>query len=191
MICAVLTATAPAAHAGSNHKIAIHVLSHERRTCDSGLPRIQTCKDIQYTYDACTDIDVFPIFFDLSGVTGIEVGLMWPGSWGSCAFTPCGFDFVIGTIEQPGDAMAGTWYQCRHDLCVVAGYGWLAPSSGGEICPVPSAVTDFMGVTDCDFVQYPPAAYYCAGACGTGGENPCGGGISEGKSWGAIKSMFK
>jgi hypothetical protein len=194
LLAFVMTAlTAASALAGSNadHKVAIHVALHDGRNCNSGLPDIRSCKDIDYTYDGCMDVDVFPIFYDLAGVRGIQIGLTWPASWGSCAFTACGFDYIIGEIVNPEDGFAGTWAECQYVRQVIAGYGWLGPSSGGFICPVPNRITGRIGVADCDFVEDPPAEIYCGGACGKRGDDPCGGGFSEDKTWGNIKAMFR
>jgi hypothetical protein len=184
---------AASAIAGSNadHKVAIHVALHESRTCNSGLPDLRSCKDIAYTFDGCTDVDVFPIFYDLAGVTAIQLGLSWPVSWGSCAFTACGFDFVIGEIVDPEDGMAGTWNDCRYVSRVIVGYGWLGPLSAGIVCPVPNRTTGRIGVTDCDYSEDEPAGIYCGGACGKMGDDPCGGDFSEDKTWGNIKAMFR
>lgn len=177
------------AFGSSDHKIAVHVLPHSNTNCN-GLPRIYGCKDIQYTYDGCDDVDVFPVVYDVGGITGIDVGLSWPASWGSCAFTPCGFDLMIHDIVHPGDWVTGTWVECQSMTTAVVGFGWLAPNSGGEICPSPNTM-GFMGVTDCDYTQYEASATFCAGVCGTDGEDPCGGGVSEAKTWGSIKSMYR
>ena len=179
--------------AGDNadHKIAVHVAPHAGRNCSSGIPDISTCKDIDYTYDSCTDIDVFPIIYDLYGVTGVQLGLTWPTSWGSCAFTACGFHYVIGEIVNPGDGFAGTWHDCQHIRQVIVGFGWLGPMSGGLICPTENPYTGLLGTSDCDFEEDPPAQVFCAGACGEAGDDPCGGGFSEDKTWGGIKAMFR
>lgn len=187
--CLLLILLAAQATAGANHKIAVHVLPHANRNCNS-LPGIQGCNDIKYTHDGCGDVDVFPVAYDLSGVTAVEVGLTWPDSWGSCAFTPCGFDLLMSEIVYPGDWLSGAWTECQYVRAVVVGFGWLAPTSGGRICPSPNPL-GFMGVTDCEFIQLEFAAAYCAGVCGMDGENPCGGGVSEDKTWGSIKSMYR
>lgn len=189
-ITALIAATVLAG-SNANHKVAIHVALHESRDCNSGLPDIRSCKDIAYNFDGCADVDVFPIFYDLAGVTGIQLGLRWPTSWGSCAFTPCGFEFIIGGIVNPDDGFAGTWSECQYVSQVVTGYGWLGPLSDGAICPVPNLTTGLIGVSDCDFAEDAPAEIYCGGACGRKGDDPCGGGFSEEKTWGNIKAIFR
>jgi len=189
LACLISAMLATSALANSGCKVALHVERHRNMSC-SGLPGIETCDAINHTYSGCDDIDVFPVFYDIYGITGAMVGLTWPDSWGSCAFTPCGFDFLISDIVHPGDSFAGTWTACQYIRSAVVGFGWLAPSSGGRICPIADP-SGFMGVTDCEFVQFEPVAVFCAGACGTDGDNPCGGGVSEEKTWGSIKSMYR
>jgi hypothetical protein len=186
---AVMMFTASAS-SSSDCKIAIHVQPHANPSCNR-LPTLDGCLDIEHTYTGCEDVDVFPVVYDISGLTGIEVGITWPDSWGSCAFRPCGFDLLIhGEITNPGDYLAGTWTECQYVNSVVAGYGWLAPTSAGRVCPF-SSPTGFMGVTDCGYTKHEASAVFCAGVCGAEGDNPCGGGISEDKTWGSIKSMYR
>ena len=188
---AVLSSLPVRAGSNADHKVAIHIAPHDARNCNSGLPDIRSCRDIDYTHDGCMDVDAFPVFYDLSGVTAVQIGLSWPESWGSCAFTPCGFDLVIGEIVNPQDGFAGTWDECRDMWLAIAGYAWLGPTSGGLICPAPNPITGLIGVADCTYLEDPPSAVFCAGACGQRGDDPCGGGVSENKTWGNIKAMFR
>ena len=185
----VLAMLAASALANSDCKMALHVVRHSNMNCN-GLPRIETCLDIKHTYDACDDVDVFPVVYDVYGITNVIVGLTWPDSWGSCAFTPCGFDLIISDIVRPGDWFSGVWTECQYVRSAVVGFGWLAPTSSGQICPVPDPNGN-LGVSDCEFVEFDFAAVFCAGVCGREGQNPCGGGVSEDKTWGAIKSMYR
>ena len=189
LICLAALAVAAPALANPDNKMAVHVARHTSVNC-SGLPVVRTCADIKHTYDGCGDIDVFPVVYDIYGITSIQVGLTWPDSWGSCAFTPCGFDLTIGGMAFPGDHFTGAWSECHYISSHIVGVGWLASSSGGIICPVPDPL-GVLGVTDCEFIQHQASAIFCAGACGASGDDPCGGGVSEEKTWGAIKSMYR
>ena len=181
---------AASSFAGSDCKIAVHVLPHATTSCNR-LPDVPSCMDGSHTYDGCDDIDAFPVVYDIYGVTGVAFGLTWPDDWGSCAFTPCGFDLIIsGEIVNPGDSFSGTWHECQYMNSLVAGVGWLLPTSPGRICPSPY-YEGRTGVTDCDFVEHDVSVVYCAAACGAEGDDPCGGGISLEKTWGSIKSMYR
>jgi hypothetical protein len=46
-------------------------------------------------------------------------------------------------------------------------------------------------VADCDGAQDEPVEIFCAGIGGTAGEDPCGSRISEDKSWGSVKGLFR
>jgi hypothetical protein len=178
----------------SDHKIAVHVLPFGSRTCGSGLPDMDDCREINHTHAGCEDIHFFPVIFDVWGIAGVQFGFTWPASWGTCAYTPCGSDFTIGQVVKPGDWIACTWRQCQYDNYLVTGFGWLAASSAGRICPVAGTGTDFIGVTGCQGEnpqEFEAAALFCAGVCGQSGDDPCGGGVSEEKTWGAIKSMYR
>jgi hypothetical protein len=187
----VLTASA---YGGANegHTVAIHVISHGSTTCTKGFPAIDDCEDVVYEYESCDDIDVFPVFLDLSGVTGIQYGLTWPSAWGSCAYTACVGDFTIGDIEDPGDGIAHSWSECQNVSIVVAGYGWLSPSGSGLVCPTLNPRTYKIGTSDCDFVEDSAYETYCAGVCGGDGEDPCPYPTGRNPStWGKIKRMFR
>jgi len=190
LLSVMVAALAACASAGSDHKIAIHVLPHSSRACGN-LPEVPGCVDINHTLAGCGDVDVYPVIYDISGITGIEIGLTWPEAWGSCAFTPCGMDFTISEIHWPGDGISGTWLECQTTRSIVIGFGWLAPTSAGLICPSPHRISGFIGVTDCSYAEFGPSAVFCAGVCGAEGDDPCGGPSSEGKTWGSIKSMYR
>lgn len=188
LLCLLAAVFAASCLAAEANKVAVHVQRHTNMNC-AGLPILESCADIRYTYDGCDDIDVFPVVYDIYGVTNVVIGLDWPASWGSCAFTPCGFDLQMSDIVYPGDWVSGAWSECRHMRSCVVGFGWLAPSSGGRICPFPNPGGE-LGVVDCDLVFHSAAAVFCAGVCGADGDSPCGG-ASEEKTWGSIKSMYR
>jgi hypothetical protein len=180
--------------AGSNsdHKVAIHVLSHEDRTCTSNFPDFVTCGDVTQTFAGCGDIDVFPVFFDLVAVTSLDYGLTWPISWGSCVFTVCAGDLRIGDIVSPGDGIAHAWIDCQYEWAITPGYAWLYADGPGKICPVANPTTGDLTVVDCDRETDQPMETFCAGVCGKPGDDPCGGSPPEDPTtWGTIKSIFR
>lgn len=194
VVALALVLTAPA-HGGMNagHKVAVHVTSHDPRTvCTKFFPVIDGCEDIVYEYESCEDVDIFPVFLDLVGVTGIEYGLTWPIAWGTCDFMACAGDYRIGEIREPGDGIAHAWKQCQGVSMVVAGFCRLSPSDSGLVCPTENPTTFHIGTSDCAFSEDEPYETYCTGVCGEEGENPCGYPTSTDRStWGKIKRMFR
>jgi hypothetical protein len=173
-------------------KAAVHILEAGGGSCQEGLPLIETCEDIVTTYEGCGEVNIFPVFYDLTEVAGIQHGLTWPESWGSCTFTQCAGDLTLGEIVNPGDGISCKWEECQDVSVVVTGYGSLSAISPGEIRIVPNPSSSLISTTDCHFIDSPPAQTFYAGACGVDGENPCGGTVGTvPKTWGQIKSMFR
>lgn len=187
-----LSGTAPA---GSNlyYKAALHVTTHEERTCDAGWPEITDCAGINTVYLGCGDFDVFPVFFDLAEVGRIEYALSWPAAWGDCVFTPCAGDNIIGDIVSSGDGIAHEWDQCYQAEIVLPGYAWFSsPATPGQIVLTTNPLTGFLGTTDCDGARDFAIGLAASGVCGIPGEDPCDCGCgSQPRTWSAIKSMFR
>jgi hypothetical protein len=195
LILMVLSALVPfaLAHAGNNvnHKVAVHVMPHASRSCSKGFPAIDDCDDIVYEYEGCGDIDVFPVFFGLTEVTAVQYSLTWPAAWGTCLFTACAGDLTMGGISDSGDWTSHAWTECQHVSVVVPGFGWLAVSGPGLVCPHLNLLYRTL-TTDCSFREDVPYESYCAGICGEEGENPCGYPTAADEStWGSIKAMFR
>jgi uncharacterized repeat protein (TIGR01451 family) len=166
-LCGTLTGV------NANHKIALHVIPHGT-TCET-LPSFASCGDIHSTYAGTGDIDVIPVFYDLTEYTVIEFGLTWPVGWGVMDFTRCAADLAIGDIVNPGDGIAAAWTQCHYGWSVAAGYGWLNATGPGRISLVPNVTGDY-GVVGCDVDQYVydhPRGICNAGVGGTSGDDPC------------------
>ncbi len=178
------------AYAGGNNpgaKVAVHVLDHSTRSCTKNFPVIEGCQDI-VTTNAGTNVDFFPVFFDLTEYTGVEYGLTWEGS--TCAFTSCS-DLVIGSIVNPGDAISHTWFDCHSDPVCIPGFGWIY--SYGTICVVPHAQMGGPNVSDCQDPKQlnVTVGSACAGTNGQEGDDPCGQVATEQTTWSAIKGMFR
>jgi hypothetical protein len=191
----LLIAFAVSAVAGSNlyYKVALHVVSSTERTCESGRPDIHDCDGINTTYQGCGEFDVFPVFFDLVEVRRIEYALIWPVEWGTCAFTACAGDNVIGDIVSAGDGIAHEWTGCRQAQILIPGYArFSASTSPGIVALGTNPTTGFLGVTDCQGNSDLAIGVSAAGVCGIPGEDPCDCGCDSGqRTWGAIKSMFR
>jgi hypothetical protein len=180
--------------AGANdyHKVAIHILPHEDRSCSENFPIISQCPDIIHTYLGCDDIDVFPVFFDLAEVSAIEYGLVWPIAWGDCIYTTCAGDVITGTIVSPGDGVLHEWHTCHPGPVIIPGYAWIGstdPPAG--LAPVPHPGTGFIGTTDCDGVKDVPIGIYSGGVCGVPGDDPCCACGTKKLTWGEIRLMFR
>jgi len=194
LVFVMLVLASACAHGGSNagHKIAIHVMSHESRTCSKSFPTITSCEDIVTTYADSGDIDVFPVFYELTEVTGMEYGLEWPTAWGTCAFTTCTGDFAIGGITNPGDGLSLTWTSCQEVSVVIVGFGWISATGGGMVRIVDSDATSGIGVVDCAFRADAPEDTVHAGIGGEEGDDPCDQPVpTDYSSWGKIKGMFR
>ncbi|MFH1314035.1 MAG: choice-of-anchor D domain-containing protein [Candidatus Eisenbacteria bacterium] len=161
---------AVAAFAGANQyaKVAVHVLPHIPRTCADGVPAVSQCTDIIYT-EPSSDVNFFPLFFDLVEYQGFDYGITWPGS-GSCVFTSCS-DLTIGSIVAPGDWVAHAWATCQPGPIAIPGWGWI--SDQGQVCiiPRPGAIT--VNIGDCSSGNDAPIQAFCCGIGGSEGENPC------------------
>ncbi len=173
-ICVLTIFTATAASAGLNPdaKAAVHVLAHDvSRSCSKNFPEIQWCEEIITTFGGCTDVDIFPVFFDLVEYQGIEYGITWPG-FETCVFTSCS-DLHIGQLVNSGDGISHAWYVCHTDEVVVAGWGWISAVDYGSICLVDHPAAGGMNVGACSGELDQVTASYCAGVCGQVGDSPC------------------
>jgi hypothetical protein len=181
--------------AGSNlyYKVALHVMPHEDRTCDTNWPAISDCTGINTVYDGCSDFDVFPVFFDLEEVQRIEYALGWPADWGDCVFTACAGDNIIGNIVSAGEGIVHEWSQCHQNQIVITGYAWFdSPVTPGQLVLIPNPATGFLGVTDCEGRKDFAIGLAASGVCGIPGEDPCDCGCaSEPSTWSEIKSLFQ
>jgi uncharacterized repeat protein (TIGR01451 family) len=160
--------------AGSNWdaKAAVHVLPHDSfRTCSRDLPEISGCGDISTTCDSCGSVDVFPVFFGLEEYLGVEYGLVWPGS-ASCTFTTCS-DLHLGDISASGDGISQVWFSCKFAPAVVPGFGWIQLDQPAQICIVPHPKTGGLSILDCSEHLDEPVGIFCAGVCGSTGDDPC------------------
>jgi hypothetical protein len=196
---AVLVSGRGPVQAGANpeHKIAIHVVAHGL-ACKT-LPTFTECSQITTTYAGTGDIDVVPVFFNLSEYLAVEFGLTWPAEWGSCAYTTCTSTLDVGSITNPGDGMASAWTTCQTGWYVCPGYGWLNATGAGRVSIVPNPATEDYGVVDCADSPGPyqdlPDTAFAAGVGGVSGDNPCaevegGGEETEGQS-GEIQGYYK
>jgi len=174
-----------------NGKVAIHVLDHSgKRSCTNQFPVIAGCEDI-ITTNAGTNVDFFPVFFDLAEYTGVEYGVTWSGP--SCAFTSCA-DFAIGGIVNSGDGISQTWSDCHDEAVAIPGFGWIY--SYGMICIVPHPKYGGPNVTDCSTPKIidslETVSLGCAGTNGFEGDDPCTLKVSTNPTtWGQIKGMFR
>jgi hypothetical protein len=186
-----------------NGKISIHVKAHPT-SCTKSYPAFLTCANIATTYASGGDIDVLPVFYDLTEYTVTETGLDWPEvDWGSGSWVKCKGDIAVGSIVHSVDAgmpagVSGTaiaWSACQFGWGVAPGYVWLTVVTAGHICPAPNPATGDYGFVDC----FPtPGPYYdrpthvsCAGVSGMIGDDPCAYVGSESETWGGIKGIFK
>jgi uncharacterized repeat protein (TIGR01451 family) len=160
-----------------NHKIAVHVVAHGTEC--KNLPTFDSCSDIQTTYPAVGDIDVIPVFYDLTEYMVIQFGFDWPQAWGDMEFMQCVGDGRSGSIVSPGDGMAIVWSQCQRAWSVAGGYGRIDARGPGRISLVPyvEGDTQAIGVSNCD--DYPlsyfdyPSGISNAGVGGIQGDDPC------------------
>jgi hypothetical protein len=121
------------------------------------------------TTEAASDVDAFPVFFDIVEYQGLEYGMTWPGSY-TAAFTCCS-DLVIGDIMHPGDGVYHAWISCLDGPIAIPGWVWV--EAQGRICVVPHPdghiVVTHCGAFDTTHVE----ASFCAGIGGTAGDDPC------------------
>jgi hypothetical protein len=189
--CLILTfAAALLAGANTDAKVAVHVRVHNAKLgCNYGT--ITGCGDIVYTLEG-SNVDAFPVFFNLAEYTGCEMGLDFPAE--SAGFTSCS-DFVIGGITAPGEGSSHTWTACLTGVCVPC-YIWFYASGPGLVCPVPFTGTGLVSVLDClyfiDDLNL-ETQIGCAGVYGATGDDPCAipGGATAPATWGQVKSLFR
>lgn len=179
--------------AGANPtaKVAVHVLEHASRSCTKSFPSITKCQDIVYSTDS-TDVDCFPVFFDLNEYQGFDYGLNWPGTY-SCAFTSCS-DLTIGDIVNPGDGLSHAWYSCQSGDIAVTGWAWISEPDSALVCIVDHPTAFDVNIGDCSGrIDHPAENPYCAGIAGAEGDQPdCGGPVAnEQSTWGTVKSLFR
>jgi hypothetical protein len=185
--------------AGANfeHKVAIHVVPHGL-SCKS-LPTFTECSQITTTYSGTGDIDVVPVFFNLTEYKLVEFALTWPAEWGTCEYVTCTPTLDVGHISDPGDGIASAWTSCQTGWSVCHGYGWINATGAGNISVLPNPATGDYGVVDCAPEPGPyydrPDTVFAAGVGGTSGDAPCGGegwdnGEGRGQS-GEIKGYYR
>ena len=169
------SALAPAALAGPNadHKIAVHVVSHGV-ACKS-LPVFTDCSEIVTTYAGAGDIDVIPVFYDVSEAGATAYGLTWPAEWGTCAYTQCWGDLTVGGIVNPGDGLSTAVLTCDSSWAIGAGYGWLAATGPGAVSIIPEPRADDLGIVACasEVLDRPSCTFSALIGSGSG-EDPCG-----------------
>jgi hypothetical protein len=179
---------------GSNPdvKVGIHVLPHDpERGCFLNFPVVDDPSDIVFTYSGCgEEVDFFPIFFDLTECRGVEYAVIWPGSQ-TCTFTICSYTH-IGQLVNSGDWIAQCWKECKTAYAVIPGWGEVTMDTPGYVCLAEVPESERIAIMDCDLNIDLPVANFCAGVCGTIGENPLyADQATEPTTWGGIKSMFK
>jgi hypothetical protein len=196
IVIASLVCLSGTASGGSNqgHKLAIHVKSHPT-SCSAGYPSFNHCGEIEFTYAGTGDIDVFPVFFELTEYLVVEFGLEWPAGWGTASWVRCDGDISVGDIVHPGDGTAVDWAACQTTWSAAPGFAWLTAYGSGVIRAVPNPATGDYGAVDCDpddpVYDYPFGEPYSAGVGGETGDDPCRPKGGSESSWGTIKSMFR
>lgn len=160
----------------ANHKLAIHVKSHPT-SCAKDYPVFAECGEIVTTWRGCGDIDVMPVFYDLTEYTVVEFGLMWPAEWYSMSWVRCEGTLAVGQIGLPGEGTAIAWSECQKSWAANPGFGWLIAPTPGLVYVVANPPTGEHGVVDC---SYKPGPYYDypihtthSGVCGLAGGDPC------------------
>jgi hypothetical protein len=192
----VVTILATAAFAGANRcgKVAIHLKPYPT-SCHRTFPVFTKCPDIHFFYTGCDNIDVLPVFFDLTEYTGLEFGMTWPVEWGTMSWVRCNGSAAIGNIVNSGDGTRIVWSICQTTWAVAPGCGWVFASTPGLVCPVTNPATGLLGTIDCSSSpgpqQDPACEVYCGGACGETGNDPCVIHATEPNAWGSIKAIFK
>jgi uncharacterized repeat protein (TIGR01451 family) len=158
--------------ANPDYKVAVHVLPASGGQTCFNLPIITDCSDITTTFGGCSSIYVFPVFYGLTEVNGLEHGLTWPGAWGPCSYTHCA-DLAVGSIVSPGDGMAYAWMSCQYGYAKVPGWGMLNAYSPGQVSISPNPASGLIVTNDCSLLLDAPTAIFSAGACGMSGDDPC------------------
>jgi hypothetical protein len=196
VIALALTFVATVAFAGmnANHKVAIHTKAHPT-SCTKAYPAFTACAAIKTTWAPLGDLDVMPVFYELSQTLVTEFGLTWPAEWYSMSWTRCKGDLAIGGILNPGEGTAISWTTCQTTWALAPGAGWLTATTPGSVTICANPATNMYGVVDC---QPSPGPYFdfprCVIAAGIGGilgGDPCAPTATEPSTWGQIKSMFK
>ncbi|MFZ1947635.1 MAG: hypothetical protein WAW06_08815 [bacterium] len=198
VIALALTFVATVAFAGlghnPNHKVAVHCKAHPT-SCTKGYPAFTACTSINTTWAPCGDVDVMPVFYDLTEVLVVEFAMTWPVEWYSMSWVRCKGDLAIGTVKYSGDGTAISWMTCQYSWALAPGYGWIAPTTPGYVNVVPNPATNMYGVVDCQPSPGPymdaPRCVNKAGLCGFIGDDPCLATATEPSTWGQIKGMFK
>ena len=173
-------------------KVGIHVLPHDpERGCFLNFPVIDDPSDIIFTYDGCgEEVDFFPVFFDLSECRGVEYAVIWPGSQ-TCTFTICSYSH-IGQLVNSGDWISQCWLECKTGYAIIPGWGEVTMDEPGYVCFAEVPYTGQISILDCSDAIDVPVANFCAGVCGTIGENPLyADQATEPTTWGEIKSLFR
>jgi hypothetical protein len=196
VIAIALTFVATAVLAGGNttHKVAIHCKAYPA-SCTKSYPTFTDCSNIVWTWANLGNVEVMPVFYDLASYSAIGFGLSWPAEWASMSWTRCKGDLSVGGIVYSGDGTGITWTACQTSWAVCLGFGWLASTGAGSVCPIPDPATGDIGVVDCTPSPGPyldvPMCISCAGIGGTLGDDPCRPTATQPSTWGEIKSMFK
>jgi hypothetical protein len=189
----VLAVGVSGALAGANPeaKAALHLEPHESRTCAKNFPVIADQSDIIITHPNM-EVDVFPVFFNLTEYQSFDYALWWPGLY-SCAFTSCS-DITTGTIVWPWDGVSHAWYTCKEGPIAVFAWAWITDI--GCLCLMSHPTFRAVRVGDCDggSDNIDPSDRYRAGigdcwphcpGC------PADTVAVDPTSWGEIKSLFK
>ena len=192
----MLVSTVAFAGLGLNptHKAAVHVKIHPT-SCTKGYPVFAACTDIVTTWAPLGDLDVMPVFYDLTQAQVTEFGMTWPVEWYSMSWIRCKGDLAIGTVKYSGEGTSIAWTTCQYAWALAPGYGWLAATGPGSVTVVPNPATGDYGVVDCQpspgpYMDYPRCVIE-AGIGGILGGEPCAPTATEPSTWGQIKSMFK
>lgn len=176
----------------SEVKVGIHVLPHDpERGCFRNYPVIDEPADIVFTYDGCSEeVDFFPVFFDLTECYGVEYAVVWPGSQ-TCTFTICSYSH-IGQLVNSGDWIAQCFDGCQTGYAVIPGWGEVIMDVPGYVCMAETEPGGRIGILDCHEAIDVPVANFCAGVCGTIGEDPLyADQATVPTTWGEIKSLFR
>jgi hypothetical protein len=188
MLLVLILSTCALAGANMTAKGTVHLLPHASRDCAEGYPEIGGCGDI-ITTELSSDVDAFPVFYDLVEYVEFDYSLEWPGN-ASCLFTSCS-DYTYGMIVWPGDGIAQRWATCQPGPVVVTGWGWI--QDVGFIC-VRNHPTLGGVVIDCAGQQDYISGCVCAATGGYIGDDPCmpcDPVVNRSATLGSIKAQFE
>jgi len=168
-------------------KGAIYVLPHTPRTCSEDFPIVTDCDDIITTQPG-SDVDVFPVFYDLDEYREFTYAISWvPLDVIGCPFTGCS-DYTSITTLWPGESVTQTWNDCLPGPMVVTGWFHLQGDWGYIYFTGPAYVVD------CDGLAEGVCGCHAGGFGGEIGDDPCEpccpSGAESG-TWGDIKAMFR